>query len=95
MMASTMMYPDHQDQIKRLNKIEGQIKGIRKMIEDRRYCIDIVSQVKAVQSALHKVELGVLESHIQHCLKEAVDSKNSSEVNKKIEEIMTLIGKLP
>jgi len=89
------MYPNHEEQIRRLNKVEGQVKGIRKMIEDRRYCVDIVHQVRAVSAALKKIELGVLESHIQHCVRDALQSQDSSKVEDKIREIMTLIQKVP
>ncbi len=89
------MYPNHEDQIRRLNKIEGQVKGIRKMIEDRRYCVDIVSQVKAAMAALRQVELGILESHIQHCVQAAMQTKDTLEVEEKIKEIMKLVGKMP
>lgn len=89
------MFPNHEEQLLRLNKIEGQVKGVRKMIEDRRYCVDIVSQIKAVSSALRKVELGVLESHVRHCLRHAVEAKDDDEVSEKIDEIMKLIAKIP
>jgi DNA-binding FrmR family transcriptional regulator len=89
------MYPDHTEQISRLNKIEGQIKGIRKMIEERRYCLDIISQIKAVTSALKKIELGILESHIGHCVHDAITAKDSKSADTKINEIMKLLGKMP
>jgi len=87
------MHPSHEDQIIRLNKIEGQVKGIRKMIENRRYCVDILTQTKAAISAIRKVELGILENHIQHCLKNAVEAEDESQVNEKISEIMKLLNK--
>ena len=86
------MNPSHEEQVKRLNKIEGQIKGIRKMIEDRRYCVDILTQTKAVTAAIKKVEQQILETHIQHCLKNAITSKKEDEVQEKIQEIMKLIN---
>ncbi len=87
------MYPSHDDTQRRLNKIEGQVKGIRKMIEDRRYCVDILIQTKAVISAVKKVELSILENHIQHCLKNAVNSRNPDEIQEKIQEIILLLSK--
>ncbi len=87
------MHPSHQDQIKRLNKIEGQIKGVRKMIEDQRYCVDILSQLKAVMAALKKVEMSVLETHLRHCVKETMESQDAMQIQEKIEEIMMLISK--
>lgn len=89
------MHPNHKDQLTRLNKIEGQIKGIKKMVEDRRYCIDIITQVRAATSALKKIELGVLEGHIQHCVKHAIESGDQAVVDEKMNEIMNLISKMP
>ena len=63
-----MNHPCHDSQVNRLRKIEGQVRGLQKMIEERRYCMDIVSQLRAVQGALKKVELGILETHLQHCV---------------------------
>lgn len=91
----SQQYPSHENQIQRLNKIEGQVKGIRKMIEDQRYCIDILHQIKAVKSALKQVELNVLETHIHHCVQETLEAKDSVETQKKIAEIMHLVGKIP
>ncbi|MDH5560560.1 MAG: metal-sensitive transcriptional regulator [Deltaproteobacteria bacterium] len=85
------MHPNHEEQIQRLNKIEGQVKGIKKMIEERRYCIDILTQTKAVTSAISKVELGILRTHILHCLKHAVQEKDQAVIDEKIQEIMKII----
>ncbi len=87
-------YPDHKSQLKRLARIEGQIKGITRMIEDRRYCIDIASQIKAVQSALKQVQMGVLEKHIHHCVAESATSGDPAHLNEKIEEIVQVVGKM-
>lgn len=87
-----MVIMNHTDQIKRLNKIEGQVRGIKKMIEEERYCVDILSQMKAIQSALRKVEMNILENHLRHCLKEALmQSDQSEEIQEKINEITTLL----
>ncbi|OGG95441.1 MAG: hypothetical protein A2508_10150 [Candidatus Lambdaproteobacteria bacterium RIFOXYD12_FULL_49_8] len=85
------MFPNHQDQLKRLNKIEGQIKGIARMIEERRYCVDILTQIKAAKSALEQIELGVLEGHLRHCVNDAAQAEGG-EFEQKIEEIMKLIS---
>ena len=87
------MHPSHEDQLVRLNKIDGQVKGIKKMIESRRYCVDIVTQIKAVTSALGKVEQEILKTHIQNCLKSAVESKEPDDIKEKIDEIMMLLSK--
>ena len=88
------LFPDHKGQLSRLNKIEGQIKGIRKMIEERRYCIDIVQQVKAVTAALKQVQLGLLETHIHHCVKDAAAADDSRLLDDKITEIVQVFGRM-
>ena len=61
--------------LKRLKRIEGQVRGLQKMIEDERYCIDILTQVSATTAALDGVALGVLEDHVRHCVREGGDDK--------------------
>ena len=85
------MHARHKDQLTRLNKISGQVQGIKKMIEEERYCIDILNQTKAVTSALKKVELSILENHIHHCLKNAALSQDPEQISEKMDEIMALI----
>ena len=87
------MHPEYNDQLPGLNRIEGQIKGIKKMIENRRYCVDILTQLKAVKAALHKVEQNVLKTHMQHCLMHAVTSKDQADIQEKIDELMQLLNK--
>lgn len=88
------VFPNHEEQLARLARIEGQIRGIRKMIEERRYCVDIVSQIKAVQAALAKVQLGVLEKHVHHCIGDAAKSDDSAVLEEKITEIVRVLGKM-
>lgn len=88
------LYPDHQSQLRRLAKIDGQIKGIVRMIEERRYCIDIAVQIKAVQSALKQVQMGVLEKHLHHCVADAAAGGDAADLGEKIEEIVRVVGKL-
>ena len=92
--AIQSFYPDHKGQLNRLARIEGQIKGITRMIEERRYCVDIVSQIKAVQAALKQVQMGVLEKHIHHCVAAAANSGDAAQLNEKIEEIVQVVAKL-
>jgi DNA-binding FrmR family transcriptional regulator len=87
------MHPPHHDQLPGLNRIEGQIRGIKKMIENQRYCVDILTQLKAVKAALHKVEQQVLKTHMQHCLMHAVTSEDQKEIQEKIDELMQLLSK--
>ena len=88
-----MNHPCHDSQVNRLRKIEGQVRGLQKMIEERRYCMDIVSQLRAVQGALKKVELGILETDLQHCVQDALNSRNSEDAEAKIQEILQLLQK--
>lgn len=88
------IYPNHEAQLARLARIEGQLRGVRKMIEERRYCIDIVSQIKAIQAALKQVQMGVLEKHIHHCVKESVESRDPDLFEEKISEIVQVLGKM-
>ncbi len=87
------MHPEYDDQLPGLSRIEGQVKGIKRMIEGRRYCVDILIQMKAAKAALHKVEQEILKKHMQHCLKNAVAAKNETEINEKIDELMKLLSK--
>ncbi|MCF8076986.1 MAG: metal-sensitive transcriptional regulator [Desulfotignum sp.] len=87
------MHPEYNDQLPSLNRIEGQIKGIKKMIENRRYCVDILIQLKAAKAALHKVEQDVLKTHMQHCLMHAMTSKDQTDIQEKIDELMQLLSK--
>lgn len=75
---------------KRLNRVEGQVRGIAKMIEDDRYCIDILTQLSAVQSALDKVSLELLRSHASHCM----NADDPKERQQKVEEIVTAIDRI-
>lgn len=82
---------DHKAHLARINRIEGQIRGIGKMIEGEKYCINILTQFKAVRSALKSLEHKILESHLNHCVKDAVVSKSKDNIDVKIEEIMKLL----
>ena len=78
---------------KRLARIEGQVRGLGKMIEDDRYCIDVLTQVKAVQAALRKVEGELLRDHADHCLADAIASGSMAEREQKVSELVTLLMK--
>ena len=80
--------------IARLKKIEGQVKGIQKMIEERRYCIDVVMQIGAAESALHKVAEIVLKNHLETCVRDSFPSQNDQEREKKISELMEVYKNL-
>ena len=77
--------PSHSDQIKRINRIIGQLQGVKRMIEDNTYCPEILIQTKAISSAIRSVETSLLEKHISHCVKSA--AKSEKELDKKITEL--------
>src|SRR5438046_2779859 len=79
--------------LKRLRRIEGQVRGLSRMVEEDRYCIDIVTQIAAVRAALRRVEDEVLRDHVAHCVEHAISSGNKAEQRRKIEELMTVIGR--
>ncbi len=81
-------HPDHTKLIVRLSRIEGQIGGVKKMIEERRYCLDILAQTRAMQSALKAVEAEILNTHLAHCVKDALRSPDETEAEKKLAEIV-------
>ncbi len=85
-------HPDHTHVLTRLNRASGQMKGIASMIEERRYCVDILTQLKAAQSALRSVEAEILQSHIRSCIQDAIGSKSPREMEKKIQELVKLMS---
>lgn len=74
--------------LKNLNRVEGQIRGIAKMVEDDRYCIDVVTQIEAARAALARIESDLLRQHLSHCVHRAMNSKNVGEQEKVIEELV-------
>ena len=74
--------------IKRLHRIEGQVRGVEKMVEDDRYCIDILTQLGAVDTALEAVGIKVLEDHVQHCVAGALASGDPKQANEKTAELL-------
>jgi DNA-binding FrmR family transcriptional regulator len=78
--------------LKRLNRIEGQVRGLGRMVEGDRYCIDIVTQISAVRAALRRVEEEVLRDHVAHCVEHAIKSGDRADQRKKIAELMEVLG---
>ena len=78
---------------KRLGRIEGQVRGLSKMVADDRYCIDIVTQISAVRAALRRVEEEVLKDHVSHCVEHAIASGDKADQRRKITELMDVIGR--
>lgn len=85
------MAQDRQAKINRLNRIAGQVRGVAQMIEQDRYCIDILHQIQAIRSALAKVESQVLKDHAACCVAEAIASGDPAEQREKFEELVDLV----
>lgn len=81
------------DSLVRLRRIEGQVKGIQRMIEEEKYCVDILLQISAVYGALRKVGQAILKNHIETCVAEAMTSSNEEDKNKKIDELMNIFDR--
>ncbi|MCF6777116.1 metal-sensitive transcriptional regulator [Thiotrichales bacterium 19X7-9] len=92
MNAKTNDHPCHSSEIVKLNRAIGQLEGIKRMIDDNRYCVDLLTQLKAARSAIRRIELNVLQTHMKNCLTEACDSGNTNKVNKKVDELIKLLG---
>lgn len=81
-----MKHPCHQDKLTNLKRIEGQVRGVSRMIEEGRYCIDILNQLKAIKSSITTVESKILKTHLKSCLNDAL--KNEEQFNEKVEEVI-------
>jgi DNA-binding FrmR family transcriptional regulator len=79
---------------RRLRRIEGQVGGLLRMVEDDRYCVDVLTQINAVRAALHKVEEKILGDHVSHCVADAFSSGNVTDQRHKVEELITTIGRM-
>ena len=78
---------------KRLNRIEGQVRGLTRMVEEARYCIDVVTQISAVRAALRRAEEEILRDHVSHCVEHAIASGDKKDQRKKITEIIDVLGR--
>jgi len=83
----------HDEQLEFLKKIEGQVRGIQRMIDQKRYCVDIITQVHSIIGALYRVEDKIFKKHIDGCVVHALEGKSEVEKQKKIEEITKLIAR--
>src|ERR1700712_1463731 len=89
--TDTRGYSATRDQLlKRLRRVEGQVRGVEKMVEEDRYCIDVLTQISAIQAALDKVALGLLDDHAQHCVIGAA----GGDQEEKTAELMAAVGRL-
>ncbi len=78
----------------RLRRVEGQVRGIARMVDEERYCIDIVNQVQAVLAAIKRVEEEVLKDHVAHCVEHAIRSGDAREQRRKVKELLQVLGKM-
>ena len=91
--ATTRGYSASKDQLlKRLNRVEGQVRGVARMVEEDRYCIDVLTQISAAQAALDKIALGLLDGHTRHCLAGKGEAPATPELQ--AEELMGAVGRL-
>ena len=79
--------------LKRLKRIEGQVRGLARMVDNDRYCIDIVTQIGAVRAALRRAEEGILRDHVAHCVDHAIKSSNKADQRRKVAELMDVMGR--
>jgi len=79
--------------LKRLSRIEGQVRGLARMVESERYCIDIVTQLGAVRAALRRVEEEILREHVAHCVEHAISSGDKADQRRKVAELMDVMGR--
>ena len=85
-------YAPHKDQLlKRLARVEGQVRGISRMIEDDRYCIDILTQLGAISTALEGVAMAILDDHVQHCVADALGSGDKRAATEKADELLAAV----
>jgi DNA-binding FrmR family transcriptional regulator len=79
----------------RLSRIEGQVRGVARMIDEDRYCIDVLTQLRAVRAALAKVETEMLNDHLQHCVEAAISGGDAGEQRQKVNELIQLLQRSP
>lgn len=84
---------DHSEEKVRLKRIRGQLEGVERMIDEGRYCIDIVNQIRSIGAALRSAEGLIMERHIRHCVKDAVSARDEKLTKVKVEELVELFRK--
>jgi DNA-binding FrmR family transcriptional regulator len=84
----------HNEQLVSLKKIEGQIRGVQRMISERKYCVDIITQISSIIGALRRVENDIFKKHIEGCVAKALAGKSQSQKREKISEVVDLVFRL-
>ncbi|MBN8543794.1 MAG: metal-sensitive transcriptional regulator [Alphaproteobacteria bacterium] len=92
-MSKKHEHPSHAAQLKKLNRVAGQIDGLKKMIEERRYCPDILTQCRAARAAIKSIEAEIMTRHLQHCVQHALENGDAKNVATKLEEIEKIFAK--
>ena len=88
-----MKHASHESQLARLRRIHGQVGGLLRMVEERRYCMEILTQLRAVRAALSRVEENILREHVEHCVGDAVRSGRATAVQTKLDELFEVLSK--
>ena len=88
-----MQHATHQAQLARLNRIHGQVAGVVRMVEQEKYCLDVLTQLRAIRVAVQRVEEQVLRAHVEQCVDAAVRSGSEREVDRKLDELFDLLAK--
>ncbi len=83
----------HEETLKRIRRIAGQVQGIGRMVDEKKYCIDIITQIQAARSALRAVELQILQKHMAHCVSDAFESGSPKEAGAKMDELLRVMKK--
>ncbi len=88
-----MKHARHASQLLRLRRVEGQVRGLVRMVEQERYCVEILTQIRAARAALKRVEDSVLREHVEHCVSQAIRSGSAAEQHRKVEELVSVLGR--
>ncbi|PSL36324.1 DNA-binding FrmR family transcriptional regulator [Planomicrobium soli] len=91
--TKSTIQPNKQQLLNRLKRIEGQVRGVHQMVENDRYCVDILHQVSAIQSAMNKVSLALLEDHTHHCVAKAIKENKGEEAINELMDVMKTMTK--
>ena len=83
----------HRNQLTRLRRVEGQIKAVTRMVDEERYCVEILTQLRAVRAAVKRVEEGILREHVEHCVVEAIRGGRRGDATAKIEELLEVLAR--
>jgi DNA-binding FrmR family transcriptional regulator len=92
-MVRAMKHAAHDSQLSRLRRIEGQLAGIARMVEEKRYCVDLLTQLRAARTAIKRVEEQILREHVEHCVVNAVRVGKKAEQQQKIDELLDVIAR--